>query len=128
MFHVKPERPSHAGNPRGYVTVMVTRIHKSVRGRLYLREHRKAKGLSAEYMASRMGMERESLLRLEREAQTRCTPQKQAQYADALGTAPTALWQPPGAPSLDSLVEGQPAEVRAMAADIVGRLVAGRRG
>lgn len=107
---------------------MVTRIHKHVRGRLYLREHRKAKGLSATYMAGRMGMERESLLRFEREAQTRCTPEKQTQYAEALGIAPTALWQPPGAPSLDSLVADQPDEVKAMAADIVTRLVAGRRG
>ena len=102
---------------------MVTRIHKNVRGRLFLREHRKAKGLSAEYMASRMGMERESLLRLEREAQTRCSPEKQSQYAEALGISPTALWRPPGEPSVDTLLEKTTADFRAMIIDTVKRRV-----
>ncbi len=106
---------------------MVTRIHRHVRGRLYLREHREAKGLSAPYMAERMGMERESLLRLEREAQTRCTPEKQAQYADALGIEPAALWRPPGAPSIDSLLRNADDATRTLAVDIVGRLVANKR-
>ena len=102
---------------------MVTRIHKTAHRRLYLREHRKAKDLSAEYMAGRMGMERESLLRLEREALTRCTPEKQVQYAEALRIEPEALWRPPGATSLDAIVAGSPDDIRDMAADIVTRLV-----
>lgn len=105
---------------------MVTRIHKHVRGRLYPREHRKAKGLSAEMVAGRMGMERESLLRLERESATRMNPEKQHQYADAIGlTDPAQLWRPPSeAPSLDAMVAGAPDDVREMASDIVRRLVA----
>lgn len=113
----------HRRQSSGYVASMVTRIHKAARGRLYLREHRKAKGLSAEYMAGRMGMERESLLRLEREAQTRCTAEKQAQYADALGIAPAALWGPPGRVSVDAILSEATDDVQAMAADIVARLV-----
>jgi transcriptional regulator with XRE-family HTH domain len=105
-----------------YVAGMVTRIHRRVLPRLYLREHREAQGLSAERMAERLGIGRESLYRLEREPR-RLNPEKQAQYADALGIEPAALWRPPGTPSLDSLVAGQPDEVQAMAADIVRRLV-----
>ena len=106
---------------------MVTRIHKSARKHLYLRENRVAKGVSAPYMAERMEMERESLLRLEREADTRCSPEKQAQYAHALGIEPEALWRPPGAPSVNDLLRGaDPATVN-LALDIVGRLVAGKR-
>jgi hypothetical protein len=78
-------------------------------------------------MAERMDMERESLLRLEREAQTRCTPEKQVQYAEALGIEPAALWRPPGAPSVDSLLSGADEPTRAMAADIVARLVGNKR-
>lgn len=110
----------------GYVTAMVTRIHKGVRARLFLREHREAKGVSAEQMAGRLGIERESVYRLERE-QERMDPQKQANYAAALGIAPEALWRPPGVPSIDELLSGAPDDVKTMAADIVQRLVAGRR-
>ncbi len=126
MFHVKPNRPPVQWLGGRIVAAMVTRIQRG-RGRLYLREHREAKGLSAPYLAERMGMERESLLRLEREAQTRCTPEKQADYAAVLGIEPAALWRPPGVPSVDSLLSGADEATRILAADIVGRLVAGKR-
>lgn len=106
---------------------MVTSIHKHVKPRLYLRENRRAKGLSATQVAGRMDMERESVLRLERET-WRCSPDKQAQYAAAIGVDPRDLWNPPSAgPSIDAIVQNEPDEVRHMAVDIVRRLVAGRR-
>lgn len=108
----------------GYVTGMVTRIHGRRPRRLFLKEHREAKGVSAEQMAGRLGIERESVYRLEREAMTRASPEKQAAYAEALDIAPEALWSPPGTPSLDAEVSGAPEEIRLMALDIVRRLVA----
>lgn len=104
--------------------MMVTRIHKGVRGRLFLKEHREAKGVSAEQMAGRLGIERESVYRLEREPR-RVNPDKQAQWAAALDIDPADLWRPPETPSLDALVRGAPDELQQMAADIVRRLVAG---
>ncbi len=101
---------------------MVTRIHKHARRRLFLKEHREAKGLSAERMGERLGITRESLYRQEREP-WRVNSEKQAEWAEALGIEPEALWRLPEAISLDELVRGQPDEVREMAADIVRRLV-----
>ncbi len=106
---------------------MVTRIHKSAPRRLFLKEHREAKGVSAEAMAGRLGIERESVYRLEREALTRLSGGKQAAYADALGIEPEALWRRPGGPpSLDAIVATAPDDIKLLAADIVRRLVAGR--
>lgn len=108
------------------MSLMVTRIRKSARKRLFLKEHRESREISASVMAGRLGIERESVYRLERE-QWRVTADKQAAYADALGIEPEDLWRPPGHPSLDSMVKGMPADVQEMAADIVRRLVAGGR-
>jgi hypothetical protein len=80
-------------------------------------------------MAGRLGIERESVYRMEREPH-RVNEGKQAAYAAALGEpeiAPEQLWQPPGTRSLDAMVSGAPADVRALAEDLVERLVAGRR-
>ena len=104
----------------------VTKIHPTAKVRLFLREHRKAKGVSATTMAGRLGIERESVYRLEREL-GRLDPEKLAQYAHALQIKPTALFSPPGAISLDALVADSDEETKAMAADIVRRLVAGQR-
>lgn len=101
-----------------YVAGMVTRIHKHAPKRLFLKEHREAKGVSAETMAGRLGIERESVYRLEREPR-RVNAEKQAAYAAALDMEPEELWRPPGTPSLDSLVKGIPEEVRAMIANMV---------
>lgn len=105
-----------------YVTGMVTKIHKHGPRRLFLKEHREAKGLSAEAMAGRLGIERESLYRLEREPR-RVNSEKQAAYAAALQIEPEALWRPPGTHSLDGMVADAPKEVQEMAIDIVSRLV-----
>jgi hypothetical protein len=50
-------------------------------------------------------------------------PEKQADYAHALDMEPEELWTAPGTTSLDALVRGATDETRAMAADIVRRLV-----
>lgn len=87
-----------------------------------------AKKVSAEAMAGRLGIERESVYRLEREWKTRMTPEKQAQWADALGLADAKELQfPPGAMSLDVLVAQAPKEMQATAVDIVLRLIARTR-
>jgi transcriptional regulator with XRE-family HTH domain len=90
--------------------------------RLYLREHRKRLGISAPRMAQRLNMERESLLRLERSAQN-IDWAKAVAYAQALGVSPARLLKPPNMTSLDEPVENEPAEVQAMAADIVKRII-----
>jgi transcriptional regulator with XRE-family HTH domain len=109
---------------RSNVASMVTRIHKGVRRRLFLKEHREAKGLSAEQMGGRLEIERESVYRLEREPQ-RVRPDTQAAWADACGVEPEDLWRPPDRPSLDAMVKDAPDDVQKMAADIVRRLVSG---
>lgn len=73
------------------VTLMVTDQHKK---QLRLREHRKAKKLSATAMAELLGIERESVLRQEREPK-RVNPDKQKQWAKALGIELVDLWYPP---------------------------------
>jgi transcriptional regulator with XRE-family HTH domain len=101
---------------------MVTDKARSIR-RIFLKEHREAKEISAETMAERLGIERESVYRLEKKRE-KISAEKLARYAAALGLQPEDLWRPPGsAPSLDSLLAAAPDDVRAMAADIVGRLV-----
>lgn len=101
---------------------MVTRIHKSTPGRLFLKEHRVAHKVSAEDMAGRLGIERESVYRVER-GPLRLRAKWQGEYAHALDIDPRELWNPPGVRSLDAMIEKAPDEVRAMAVDIVMRLV-----
>jgi len=101
---------------------MVTRIRKSASRRLFLKEHRKAKGVSAEVMAGRLDIERESVYRQEREPR-RVNAEKLAAWAVALDVEPEELWSPPGTQSLDALVRGTSAEVKEMAVDIVRRLL-----
>jgi hypothetical protein len=82
-------------------------------GRLFLREHRIACGVSANDMAKRMGFTREYLYRFEQEPQV--NSERQLQWSKALGYAdPDVLWSPPGAPrrpDLNALVKDQPTEV-----------------
>lgn len=99
---------------------MVTR--PKLKRRLFLKEHREAQGISATLMGVKLGIERESVYRLEREP-WRVNSRKQAEYAHALGIEPEDLWRAPGTPSLDAMVSSAPDEIRAMAADIVRRLV-----
>jgi Helix-turn-helix domain len=106
------------------VAGMVTRP-KRLKRRLFLKEHREAQGVSAQVMAEKLAIERESVYRLEREP-WRVNSEKQAEFAHALGLEPEDLWRPPGTPSLDAIVQSAPDDVRALAADIVRRLVEGK--
>jgi transcriptional regulator with XRE-family HTH domain len=66
--------------------------------RLFLTEHREAKGISAEAMAGRLGIARESVYRIERDP-WRLNGRKQLAYATALQIKPEDLWNSPhGAP------------------------------
>lgn len=97
--------------------------------KLHLREHRKAAKISAPKMAKILGVERESVLRVEREWD-RCGPLEQIRWADALGVEPGDLWFPPGQKpmgDLDQIVDGHSDDLKEMAKDIVSRLVAGGR-
>jgi transcriptional regulator with XRE-family HTH domain len=105
----------------GYVSSMVTVGSGHAIRRLFLKEHRQAKGVSAAEMARRMGIERESLYRLEREPR-RLNSEKQAEYAIALDIEPADLWRPPGRPSLDALLNETPDDLRRMVFDIVRRM------
>lgn len=82
----------------GNVSAMVTARRRRTVPRqrpVYLREHRKDAGVSAAKMGEHLGMERESVLRLERK------PDKSKSamivpYANALGKEPEDFWFLPG--------------------------------
>ncbi len=94
------------------MSLMIDRIRKGVRPHVYLREWRKAKDLKAPAMAERLGIERESYYRLERQPYTLSVAEL-LELADALGIEHHKLWElppPPGArprPSLDAIVAGE---------------------
>lgn len=69
-------------------------------------------------------MERESLLRLEREPR-RVNSEKQAAYAEALGIEPEELWRPPDDPPLERIVAEAPREDQELLNSVLKRL--GRR-
>lgn len=118
-------RPTHS-NKSG-----VVRIGHRQPLRLYLREWREYKELDAETMGGRLGVERESVYRVEREAMKRAIPEYQAAYAEALGIEPGRLWHPPPPkgeplpPSLDEMAQKAPEAVRGMVFDVVRRMVGG---
>lgn len=106
---------------------MVTKIHQSVKKRLYLKENREAKGISAETMGGRLGIARESVYRQERNPRGLNTVKATA-YAAALDMKLEDLYRLPGTPkrpSLDAMIETAPESVQKMAVDIVKRLVSG---
>ncbi len=107
------------------VAVMVTAPKKPDRRRLYLKENRKAKNISATEMGRHLGIERESVYRLERE-QHRMDPTKQAEYAHHLGLEPEDLWRPPGRPSVDALLRDQPDEIAQRAVEMTQLLLKSR--
>lgn len=104
----------------GIVAMMVTtRTRQPQKGRLYLREHRKAHHVSPVDMAQRLGIERESLYRQERE----WWRANAVDWADALGVPVKSLYGLPGAVSLDDILEGASDNLKKLAADIVQRMV-----
>jgi len=97
-------------------------VTKRAKRKLFLKENREAQGVSASVMGEKLGIERESVYRLEREP-WRVNSDKQAEYANALGLEPEDLWRAPGAISLDAIVKSKPDDFKAMAADILRRMV-----
>lgn len=110
-----------------YVTEMVT---SQIRPPMaYLRLHRKARKVRVVDIAKHMGIERESVYRLERKAvgeeEGFVDVNDIALYAEAIGEPyPLLLFFPPGQSSIDAMMKDQPQETWALAADIVRRLIA----
>lgn len=82
---------------------MVTAIYKGRKRRLYLVEWRDELGVSAEKMAERLEVTRQTVHRWEREHH-RLNPEKIAAYAHALQKEPEDMWRHPGRPSADGLL------------------------
>jgi hypothetical protein len=103
---------------------MVTGIYEKRLRRLFIKDWQEHWQLSAEVMASRLGIERESYYRLLREPH-RLNTDKLAQLADAMGhhMEPQDFYRPPTRPSVDAMLEDVPEAVRETAVDIVRRLV-----
>lgn len=78
-------------------------------------------------LAGRLGVARETVTRY-RGQPHRLNTEKLAQVAFALDLEPEDLWRHPDRPSLDAMVKNAPDDLRATAADIVRRLVAGQTG
>jgi transcriptional regulator with XRE-family HTH domain len=102
---------------------MATR-KKSLSRRLFLKEHRQARGVSAAEMGERLGIERESVYRLEAK-HWGVSSQKQAAYAEALGLQPEDLWRRPDDPSLDTIVSRAPEDVQESVQNLLRRLLPG---
>lgn len=113
---------------------MIDRIRKGAKPHVYLREWReyiqKAVNptLKAAAMADRLGIERESYYRLERNSHTLSVAEL-IEIAEAFGIDHWRLWEPPPQvgskprPSLDAIVAGQPdAQVEGLA-DMLRRAV-----
>src|SRR5438874_530275 len=107
-----------------YVTEMVTK-RRRMPPLAYLRDHRKKRKIRVLQIAAEMGIERESVYRLERRAMgleedSFLDVGSLVAYATAIGEEnPLLLFYPPQMQSLDAMVANEPDEVRALAADIV---------
>lgn len=89
---------------------------------LYIKEHRKAQGLSLEQLATRLNVERNTIWRWEKE-QHRLNLEKMGDIAYALGFDHwTELARPPGDRSIDAMLAGQSDDTKDIVVDIVGRL------
>jgi DNA-binding XRE family transcriptional regulator len=90
---------------------------------LYIKEWMEHLGVSDETMAGLLGIERTSVWRLYTE-QNRLNPEKILAFSNALGLNQiTQLYFPPDVQSLDAIVKGASNEQRAMAADVVRRIM-----
>lgn len=90
--------------------------------RLYIAEHRSAKGLTQQQLADRLGTSDVTVSRWE--TQTR-RPDMDAQVAiaEALGLSdPMDLFRHPDTPSADALLRDQPAEIVAQALKLIAAI------
>ncbi len=109
---------------------MATRIRKGTRGHLYLTEWFDHFDVNDEKVANRLDppVARETVWKWRKE-QHRLRPDKIAAIADALGIKDTDLYSPPPPKgeelpaSVDDLLRGAPADLRATVVDMVKRLV-----
>lgn len=117
------------------VTGMVTRIHKQNPGRFYIKAHWKASGLSREKLAGQLGVTPEHVSRLVKNADEnhKLGTSRLYQLAEIFGVRADELRLPPRPKdkpkpvSLDAMVEGQPEEFRAEAAQLLEILLRQRR-
>lgn len=103
---------------------MVTRIRKSARTHLYIREWREHRALSQEKLGSLLDppVAKGQISKWERE-QYRLDPGIIAELARAMDIEPAQFYYPPQRQSLDALVAGETEEVIDLARDLVVRLV-----
>lgn len=104
---------------------MIVRIGQRRRAHLYLTEWRDYRGLSDETLGNRIGVARETVFRWRTEPH-RLNPDKLAVLASALDCEPCDFYRLPSDPSLDAIVSGVPADLRATVTDVVRRLVGKR--
>ena len=103
--------------------VMSIRIGPRKPVRVYLALHREALGLSQETVGGRLGVGKGTISRWEN-AKRIPTINVLAAYAEALNIPVQRLYSRPEELSLDALVEGSTTKIRALAYDLVKRLVA----
>jgi len=101
-------------------------VAKRRRRHLYILEWMKARGLSDEQLALKVGTTRVTIWRWANE-QHRLNPEKIERLATALDLEPPELWRPPSRRSIDAILANAPDEVNDMAADVVERMVRQRR-
>jgi transcriptional regulator with XRE-family HTH domain len=103
---------------------MVTKIRQSARPWAYLKEHRKAVGLTALQMAGRLDVERESVYRYERYPLNMSLNRLQ-QWAEACGLESyIELFRRPEQKSVDAILDGLPDDVQEIVIDMATRLAA----
>jgi transcriptional regulator with XRE-family HTH domain len=104
------------------MSLMVTKIRKGARRRVFLREWRKHLGLDAVRMAERLEIERESYYRLERQPYT-LSAGELLELAEAMGIEPEQFFRPPEAQSLDAIAKDATPEQLSMMADVLRRVL-----
>jgi IS30 family transposase len=90
-----------------YGAKMVTGIRKGSRRHLYMVEWREHQVVSAEKIAERLNVTRQTIHKWEREQQ-RMNPAKQSAYAEAIGISAQDLWRRPSRPSVDGMLDKVP--------------------
>lgn len=114
VTHIQGKRPRQ-------VPPMPPRTGPKPPGYLYIREWIDAAGLSVEIVAKRMGVNRVTVHRYEKQ-QHRLNPGKVASLARAIGIEPGQFNYPPDRPSVDALLKGASADTYKTAFDVVKRI------